>query len=72
MEWGAADEENWWILSRCGECGARAEVVTTNAQAAWYDLELDRQMAAMTRAADRLGAGRTDARHRRAGRGGPA
>jgi len=56
MEWGAADEERWWILSRCGECGARAEVVTSNAQAAWYDLELDRQTAVIARAADRLGA----------------
>ena len=44
MEWGAVDDDSWWIVSRCGECEVWAEVVVTNAQAAWYDLELDRQL----------------------------
>jgi len=54
MEWGAADDDSWWIVSRCGDCEARAEVVVSNAHAAWYDLELDRQMETMRRAAQRL------------------
>ena len=58
MHWGSAGDDSWWILSRCGECEVWAEVVINNAQAAWYDTELDRQMAAMRRAAQRLDAER--------------
>jgi hypothetical protein len=56
--WGTAGDDSWWILSRCGECEVWAEVVVNNAQAAWYDTELDRQMAAMRHAAQRLDAER--------------
>lgn len=58
MEWGAVDDDSWWIVSRCGECEVWAEVVVTNAQAAWYDLELDRQLTDMSRGAQRLDAER--------------
>src|SRR4051812_1385094 len=54
MEWGTSGDDRWWIVSRCGDCEVWAEVVVNNAQAAWYDLELDRQMAGMTRAAQQL------------------
>lgn len=58
MEWGAVDDHRWWVLSRCGDCGVWAEVVLTNAQAATLDLALDRQMAEIRAAADRLDAER--------------
>jgi hypothetical protein len=58
MEWGAADDDSWWILSRCGECEVWTEVVANNAHAALYDLELDRQLAVIMRAAQRLDAER--------------
>ena len=58
MHWWSADDDSWWIVSRCGECGVWAEVLLENAHAAWYDLELDRQMAAMSCAAQRLDAER--------------
>jgi hypothetical protein len=58
MEWGVADEASWWILVRCGDCEAWKEIVISNEQAALLDRELDRQMTAMSRAADRLDAER--------------
>ncbi len=58
MEWGAVDDDSWWIVSRCGECEVWAEVVVTNAQAARYDIELDRQLTDMSRAAQCLDAER--------------
>ena len=58
MHWGSADDDSWWIVSRCGECEVWAEVAIDNAHAAWYDLELDRQMTVMRRAVDRLDAAR--------------
>jgi hypothetical protein len=58
MEWGMADEASWWILARCGDCEAWEEIVVSNGQAALLDQELDRQMTAMIRAADRLDAER--------------
>jgi hypothetical protein len=54
MEWGIADEASWWILVRCGDCEVWNEVVISNDQAAMLDWKLDRQMAAMRQAADRL------------------
>jgi hypothetical protein len=58
MEWGMADEASWWILTRCGDCEAWEEILVSNEQAALLDQELDRQMTAMTQAADRLDAER--------------
>jgi hypothetical protein len=39
---------------RCGECGHEREIVATAAQAVAFDVELDRQQAAMSAVADRL------------------
>ena len=58
MEWGVADEASWWILARCGDCEAWDEIIVSNEQAASLDRELDRQMTAIGRAADRLDAER--------------
>jgi hypothetical protein len=58
MDWGAVDDAHWWVLSRCGECGAWSETQITNPQAARLDLELNRQQALIWRAAERLEAER--------------
>ena len=58
MEWGAVDDEQWWVRSRCGDCGVWTDVVLSNAQAATLDVALDRQMAQIRTAADRLDAER--------------
>jgi hypothetical protein len=57
-DWGTVDDDRWWVLSRCGECGMWSEVRITNAQAARLDDELNRQQAMMARAATRLEADR--------------
>ena len=44
MEWEPADDEHWRIDARCGACGLWHGLLLTNAQAAAWDVELDRQM----------------------------
>jgi hypothetical protein len=51
---GEIDDSQWWAQIRCGECGVWMEVVLSNAQAAALDVALDRQLAQIRRAADRL------------------
>jgi hypothetical protein len=58
IEWGTVDDERWWVLSRCGQCGHWIETQITNEQAKRLDLELNRQQALIRRAADRLEAER--------------
>jgi hypothetical protein len=58
MDWGTVDDERWWVLSRCGECGHWTETLVANEQAKRLDLELNRQQAFIRRAADRLEAER--------------
>ena len=58
MDWGEVDEAQWWIVSRCGDCGTWSEVVLSNEQAAVLDVTLDRQVAQIRAAADRLDAER--------------
>jgi transcription elongation factor Elf1 len=54
VEWSPRDEDNWWMLLRCGACGTSREVTVANAEAELYDRELDRAEDRMRRAADRL------------------
>jgi hypothetical protein len=54
VDWEAADETHWRIALRCGECGHEREAVVTNAEAAAYDIVLDRHEAAMLAAAERI------------------
>jgi hypothetical protein len=54
MDWGEIDDSEWWVLLRCGECEVWMEVVLSNAQAAEFDVALDRQIGQIRRAADRL------------------
>lgn len=55
VEWHPHDDENWWMLLRCGGCGAYREAIAPNAQADMFDLELDRMQADIRAEADRLG-----------------
>jgi hypothetical protein len=55
VEWEPFGETHWWILLRCGACGARNEGLVANAAAQRFDRELDEAQDEMVRAADRLG-----------------
>ena len=54
IDWGTVDDDYWWVLSRCGECGEWTETHIGNEQAARLDIELNRQQALIRRAAERL------------------
>jgi hypothetical protein len=54
MEWSPVDADQWWILARCGACGAWSGQQIDNAEAALLDRELDVQQDTMRHAADRL------------------
>jgi hypothetical protein len=55
VEWEPFGETHWWILLRCGACGAQGEGLVGNAAAQRFDRELDEAQDEMVRAADRLG-----------------
>ena len=55
VEWEPFGDTHWWILLRCGACGARGEGLVANAVAQRFDRELDEAQDEMVRAADRLG-----------------
>jgi transcription elongation factor Elf1 len=54
VEWRPHDDDSWWMLLRCGACGASREAIEPNAQADMFDLELDRMQADIRAEADRL------------------
>lgn len=58
MEWGELDATHWWVAARCGDCGGWSELILSDAEAARLDVVLDRQMAQISAAADRLDAER--------------
>jgi hypothetical protein len=58
VEWSPHDGDNWWMLLRCGACGASREETVPDAEAERYDRELDRAEHGMRRAAERLNAER--------------
>ena len=43
IDWEPADDDHWSIDARCGACGLWHGLHLTNAQAASWDVELDRQ-----------------------------
>jgi hypothetical protein len=49
MEWETDGPDHWLISLRCGECGIWREVLATNAEAAVFDVVLDRQCAEIAR-----------------------
>jgi uncharacterized Zn finger protein len=54
VEWRPNDAHTWWMLLRCGACGATREETVPDAEAERYDQELDRAEHGMRRAAERL------------------
>jgi hypothetical protein len=54
IDWEPADENHWRIDARCGACGLWHGLHLTNAQAAAWDVELDRQTLPIERALRRL------------------
>jgi hypothetical protein len=54
VEWRPRDRESWWMLLRCGACGATREEIVPNEEAERYDRELDRAEQRMRSAAERL------------------
>jgi transcription elongation factor Elf1 len=54
VEWSPNDGGTWWMLLRCGACGASREATVPDEEAERYDQELDMAEYRMRRAADRL------------------
>jgi hypothetical protein len=54
VDWEPVGETHWWMLLRCGACDTWRDVTVTNAVAARFDLELDRRLDILARAAERL------------------
>jgi hypothetical protein len=54
VEWRPHDGEHWWMLLRCGACGASREETVPDDVADRYDRELDSAEAVMRREADLL------------------
>jgi hypothetical protein len=54
VDWEPVGETQWWMLLRCGACNTWREVTVPNAVAARFDLELDRRLDVLTRAAERI------------------
>jgi hypothetical protein len=54
VEWSPNDGGTWWMLLRCGACGASREETVPDGDAERYDRELDRAEHRMRLAAERL------------------
>jgi hypothetical protein len=54
VDWEPTGATQWWMLLRCGACDTWREVTVPNSVAARFDLELDRRLDVLTRAAERL------------------
>jgi hypothetical protein len=54
MEWEPDGKERWAIEARCGACGTWHSLQLTNAQAAAWELGLDRQTRPIQKALNRL------------------
>jgi len=54
LEWIEHDHESWWLLLRCGNCGARSEGVAHDREAERFADELDAGIAAVAADLQRL------------------
>jgi capsular polysaccharide biosynthesis protein len=52
--WEEADDEHWCILLRCAECDTYREVVVPDDAAKRYERDLERGIAAIAKALERL------------------
>jgi hypothetical protein len=61
VEWSPNDGGTWWMVLRCGACGASREETVPDAEAERYDRQLDQAEHRMRRAAERLSRERLEA-----------
>ena len=54
VEWSPNEGRTWWMLLRCGSCGATREATVRDEDAERYDRELDLAEHRIRRAADTL------------------
>jgi hypothetical protein len=54
VAWEERGETHWWIRLRCGECAYVRELEVTNREAQRFDRDLNRGVASITAAVDRL------------------
>jgi hypothetical protein len=54
VEWSPQDDQNWWMLLRCGACHDCREAIVSNLDAAEFDRDLDVAQARICRAAELL------------------
>jgi len=54
VTWTESCTDSWWLLLRCGGCGAWRDVVATNTVVAQFDRVLDEGLDAISAEADRL------------------
>jgi hypothetical protein len=54
VTWTESGPADWWLLLRCGACGAWRDVVASNQVVAEFDRTLDDDMDRIRIAADRL------------------
>jgi hypothetical protein len=54
VEWSPNDGGTWWMVLRCGACGASREATVPDDEAERYDRELDLAEHSIRLAADRL------------------
>jgi hypothetical protein len=55
VTWTESGRADWWLLLRCGGCGAWSDVVASNHAVAAFDRVLDEGLDTIRVAADRLG-----------------
>jgi hypothetical protein len=55
LTWTESGPTDWWLLLRCGGCGAWRDVVASNQAVAAFDRVLDEGLDTIRVAADRLG-----------------
>ena len=58
VEWSESGDEHWWMLLRCGECGAEREVTVANLIAQRFGDTLDEAARDIGRMVARLDAER--------------
>ena len=48
VTWAESGPDHWWLLLRCGACGAWRETISTNATVAAFDCFLDEGTASIS------------------------
>jgi hypothetical protein len=54
VSWAEHDEKHWHINLRCGECGHQWDAVVDDVRAARFDVELDVDIFAISRALEQV------------------